>query len=134
MIARDTSDIVEMEATFLRFIGARDLRVARWAHDGTVVAYSARAQAPGGERVIVWDRATGDATLHSFCVYHRQYHPNIPVPYNVAMVALAEGPLLISTVVIDDPAGLRVGMALRAAFEASGRLVFHPVSESEELP
>jgi uncharacterized OB-fold protein len=134
LIARDTSDIAEMEATFLRFIGARDLRVARWEHDGAVVAYSARAPAPGGERMIVWERAAGNATLHSFCIYHRQYHPNIPVPYNVAMVQLAEGPLLISTVVIDDPAALRVGMALRAAFEPSGRLVFHAITEPEGLP
>jgi uncharacterized OB-fold protein len=131
---QDTSDIAELEESFLRFIAGGELRVARWAHDGAVLAYSARSPAPGGERLIAWERASGTAALFSFCVYRRQYDPDFPVPYNVAMVELAEGPRLVSTVVIDDPALLRVGMALRAAFDSSGRLVFHPVPQPEELP
>jgi uncharacterized protein len=126
----DSTDIADLEATFLHFIAARELRVARWVHDGAVLAYAARSPAPGGERRITWERASGRATLFSFCVYHRQYHADFPVPYNVAMVALAEGPQLVSTVITDDPGILRVGMALAAIFEPSGRLVFHALPDA----
>ncbi|MBW4091497.1 MAG: OB-fold domain-containing protein [Proteobacteria bacterium] len=119
------SDIEAFEATFQRLIEARDLRVACWAGSRTVLGYGTRAPSAEGERQVAWVAASGAATLHSFCIYHRAYHADFPPPYNVALVALAEGPHLVSTV-IAAPVELRVGMALTAAFEPSGRLVFHP--------
>jgi len=120
------ADIGTFEATFLEFIAARDLRVARWHHSGEILGYATRAPAPDGARSVRWEKASRSATLHAFTLYHRNYHPDFQVPYNVAEVALAEGPILISTVIVGDPAELRVGMALSAVFEPSGRLVFHP--------
>jgi hypothetical protein len=120
------TDIAAFQDTFQLFIAARELPIARWAHNGAVLSYATRAPAEDGERRVTWASASGNATLHAFCVYHRAYNPDFPVPYNVAEVELAEGPRLVSTVIVDDLARLRVGMALTAAFEPAGRLVFHP--------
>lgn len=75
---------------------------------------------------VEWVRASGQARLASFVVYRRQYHPDFPPPYNVAMVTLAEGPDLISTVTA-ELAALKIGMPLEANFDSAGRLVFAPL-------
>ncbi len=65
-----------------------------------------------------WVEASGDATLHTFAVMHRLYHPGFAdeLPYNIAVVELAEGPRMNARV--DAPNDdLEVGMALKAAFE-----------------
>lgn len=112
--------------TFWRYIKRRELRYPRCAVTGAVLGYTARqsVHAPGG--AVDWFKASGLATLYSYMVFHRPYRQEFPVPYNIAYVELSEGPLLTSTVLIDDLAKLKVGMALRAKFEESGRLVFVP--------
>jgi uncharacterized OB-fold protein len=119
------TDVSAFEATFLQFIAARELPIARWTHNGEILSYATRAPAANGARNVTWSKASGAATLHSFTVYHRQYHPDFPVPYVVAMVELAEGPQLVSTITNAAAKDLRVGMPLIAVFEPSGRLVFH---------
>jgi uncharacterized OB-fold protein len=125
------ADIGTFEATFLGFIAVRDLRIARWDHTGEILGYASRAPAPDGARSVRWEKASGSATLHAFTIYHREYHPDFKVPYNVAEVALAEAPILISTVIVSDQRQLRVGMELSAVFEPSGRLVFHPATSAK---
>jgi hypothetical protein len=77
-----------------------------------------------------WAEASGDATLHTFAVMHRLYDPGFAqeLPYNVAIVELAEGPRMNARV--DAPnEDLEVGMALKAAFEQAGEVsvpVFRP--------
>jgi uncharacterized OB-fold protein len=61
-------------------------------------------------------------------VYRRQYHPDFPVPYNVAAVVLEEGPLLISTIV-SEQREFSIDMPLMAAFDTAGRLIFKPTTE-----
>jgi uncharacterized OB-fold protein len=48
-----------------------------------------------------WQTASGRARLVSWVVYHHGYHPYFAtrLPYNVAVVELAEGPRLISNIV-----------------------------------
>lgn len=50
-----------------------------------------------------WTRATGYGRLVSWVVYHTAYHPAFAsrLPYNVALIALDEGPRLITNIV--DP-------------------------------
>jgi uncharacterized OB-fold protein len=110
----------DLERVFRDFIARRELHVPRCTASGAFVGCGTRS----GE--VEWVKASGAATLYSFVVYRRQYSPDFPVPYNVALVELAEGPRLISTV-IAAPEALRVGMNLRAEFEPSGRLVFRPI-------
>ncbi len=65
-----------------------------------------------------WDTASGLAKLVSWVVYHHAYHPwfAIRLPYNVAVVELAEGPRLTSNVV-DGHARLRIDMPLRLVIQ-----------------
>lgn len=48
-----------------------------------------------------WERASGRGTLLSWVVYHTAYHPAFEgrLPYNVALVQLAEGPRLLTNMV-----------------------------------
>jgi uncharacterized protein len=55
-----------------------------------------------------WERASGRGRLVSWVVYHMAYHEAFAtrLPYNVAIVALEEGPQLITNM-IDDHSALR---------------------------
>lgn len=66
-----------------------------------------------------WQVASGRATLESWTAFHKAYWPDLlpETPYNVCLVRLAEGPLMISNL-IDAPAELRLGMALEVRFVA----------------
>ncbi len=68
-----------------------------------------------------WETASGAARLVSWVVYHTAYHPDFAdkLPYNVAIVALAEGPRLITNIRADH-AALAIGMTLRLAPERAG--------------
>lgn len=65
---------------------------------------------------LAWEEASGRGTLYSFVIYHRQFHPDHPVPYNVAVVELAEGLRIPSSVRL-PPGELQVGMPLRASID-----------------
>lgn len=63
-----------------------------------------------------WEDAAGDATVVSWVVYHRAFHPAFQdrVPYNVVVAQLAEGPRMISNVIgIDGADGLEIDAPLR---------------------
>jgi uncharacterized protein len=68
---------------------------------------------------IEWFDASGDATLYSYVIHHRPLPDwGTEGPRSVAMVQLAEGPRLLSSVVGCDqtPETLTVDMALKATF------------------
>lgn len=64
-------------------------------------------------------RGSGQATLFTFTVARRPTHPRLAdrVPYVIAIVELAEGPRMTSTVVDCDVEELRIGQPLTLAFE-----------------
>lgn len=51
-----------------------------------------------------WHAAGGGGTLYSWVVYHVSFHPDFAdrLPYNVALVALDEGPRMITNIVDDN--------------------------------
>jgi len=64
-----------------------------------------------------WEVASGRASLVSWVVYHRAYHPSVEdrVPYTVALVELEEGPRLVADLPSQDVEGappLRAGLPL----------------------
>lgn len=64
-----------------------------------------------------WRPASGRGTLWSYTIIHHAVHPAVEnrTPYNVALVRLEEGPLLITA--IDSPdEQLQVGAAVTVAF------------------
>ena len=61
-----------------------------------------------------WHQASGKAKLISWVVFHRAFHPAFAdrLPYNVAVVELAEGPRMISNVIVDDAEKLAIDQPL----------------------
>jgi uncharacterized OB-fold protein len=76
-----------------------------------------------------WQSLSGRGKVFSFVVFHRAYHPTWEgkVPYNVALIELDEGPIMLSNVVSIDNAKLEVGLPVQAVFEAIDESLAIPV-------
>lgn len=65
-----------------------------------------------------WKPVSGGGELLSWIVFHKQYLPAYPAPYNVIAVRLDEGPTVISNLIGDPrderPVGRRVKLAVAA--------------------
>lgn len=76
-----------------------------------------------------WRSLSGDGVVEAFVWYLVKLEPHpagLPeVPYNVALVALAEGPRLLTNVVGAGYGELRAGMAVRAQPPFGDVLRFH---------
>ena len=68
-----------------------------------------------------WVKASGEGHIYSFVVFHRVYHPAFEndVPYVVAIVALDEGPRLLSNIVGTPWQDVRCDMRVRVVFDDS---------------
>lgn len=66
-----------------------------------------------------WEVVSGRGTLLTWATFHRAYWPGFrdDVPYDVCVVKLEEGPLVISNFAGPAPQGLRTGLALKAFFD-----------------
>jgi len=66
-----------------------------------------------------WEQVSGSGKVFSFAVFHRVYHPSRQgkVPYNVSLVELDEGPMMLTNVVEVDNAKLDVGQPVQVTFE-----------------
>lgn len=67
-----------------------------------------------------WVEASGRATLHSWVIFHQVYNPGFAdrVPYNVAVVELAEGPRITTNITDCADDALRAGMSLACWYDA----------------
>lgn len=63
---------------------------------------------------------SGIGEVATFTVYRQQYHPDFPPPYVIALIALIEGPRMISNVIDCAPEAVRVGMAVRVSHRLRG--------------
>jgi len=61
--------------------------------------------------------ASGRGRVHSFVVYHRAFSENETPPYGAAVIALEEGPRIVSAV--DDTNGLQVGDIVEAVWSST---------------
>lgn len=66
-----------------------------------------------------WVRVSGRAKVYTWVVIYQRYHPAFAedIPYNVAMVELAEGPRLITNIVGCSNEDIHIGMAVEVVFE-----------------
>lgn len=66
-----------------------------------------------------WFEAGGGGVIHSFTVAHRPAGPAFAgrTPYVVVLVDLDEGPRMLSTLVVEEGAAVRVGQRVMVAFE-----------------
>jgi len=69
----------------------------------------------------------------TFTVYRQQYDPGFAPPYVIALIALNEGPRMISNVVGCAPEAVRVGMPVRLRFERRGERVL-ALFEPDDAP
>lgn len=75
---------------------------------------------------------SGYGELASFTVYRQAYHPDFPVPYVIALIALKEGPRLVSNIVDCAPKDVEVGMRVKVRFEPRGEFVLPLFAPAEE--
>jgi len=66
-----------------------------------------------------WVKVSGKGEVFTFCIYQQPFHPawKDDIPYNVAYVKLAEGPLLMTNIVGCENKDIYIGMPVEAVFE-----------------
>lgn len=64
-----------------------------------------------------WKPVSGRARIWSWVVYHRAYFAESKPPYRVAIVELAEGPLMATNIVDAEDADLAVGAPVEVVFK-----------------
>ena len=66
-----------------------------------------------------WEVVSGNGTLLSWVTFHKPYWPGFAkeVPYDVCLVQLDEGPLLVSNLVGVESGKALVGQRVRVVFE-----------------
>ncbi|MBZ0129561.1 MAG: OB-fold domain-containing protein [Rhodobacteraceae bacterium] len=80
---------------------------------------------------------SGAGEVATFTIYRQSYHPDFPAPYVLALIALAEGPRLISNVIGCAPEQVHIGMAVSVRFVPRGDQVlplFVPVTSPARNP
>lgn len=63
-----------------------------------------------------WEPVSGKGAIWSWVVYRRAYFPGAQVPYAVAIVQLAEGPLMATNIIGAEESALRIGAPVEATF------------------
>jgi len=68
---------------------------------------------------VTWEPVSGRGKVFSFVTFHRTYHKGFTDerPYCVAVIALDEGPRMISNVVGIAPGDVRCDMSVEVVFE-----------------
>jgi uncharacterized OB-fold protein len=105
-------------AEFFDAAGADQLAIRRCTRCSHAFNLEARTCTDCGSTELVWDIATGSATLVSWAVVHHPPHPDFAaqVPFPIGLVELAEGPWINARIVGSDIAELSAGIPLRVAF------------------
>lgn len=107
----------------------RELMVQRCTACGTHRFYP-RALCPACHADgVEWVKVSGRGSVYSFTVVHRAPSPAFAgkVPYALAIVALDEGPHLLSEIVGTQPGDVAIGMRLAVDFQEIGDGVVLPV-------
>jgi uncharacterized OB-fold protein len=101
-----------------------ELRIQRCRSCGDLVHYPklrCPRQGCGGSE-FDWPLMSGKGTVYSFVVAERAFHPAFmpELPYVVAVIELAEGPRLMSSVVGVPPHDVRIGMEVEVVWDDAG--------------
>jgi uncharacterized OB-fold protein len=87
-----------------------------------------------------WQELSGKGTIASWVVFHRGYFDSLSaaLPYNVALIHLAEGLSFISNVINIENANLRIGLPVTVVFDDVDAELsiprFRPLRETEHTP
>ena len=105
-----------------------ELRIQRCGKCGQFTFFP-RVRCPNcGSDDLGWTRAAGTGAIWSFTVVERAVSAACRdvVPYVVALVALAEGPMMMTNIIDCDPGSVSIGMSVE--------VVFHPVDDGRAVP
>jgi uncharacterized OB-fold protein len=114
------------EREYRRFLAEGRFMIQRCRDSGRYLFYPRVAEPSTGSTNLEWVPASGRGTVYSTTVV-RQKPPALP--YNVALIDLAEGPRMMSRVVGAPPGEVRIGMAVIASIvteEGEPLVVFAP--------
>lgn len=80
---------------------------------------------------IEWRTASGKGVIYSYTISRRPAGPAFKdeAPYVVALVDLAEGPRMLSNIVVDDISKVRIGQEVKVTFKDVAEGVSLPVFE-----
>lgn len=65
-----------------------------------------------------WKALCGDGTILSWVIFHREYLPEYKPPYNVVAVQLAEGPIVVSNLIGNEPQGSWIDQKVKITYAA----------------
>lgn len=82
---------------------------------------------------VAWERASGAGEVYSYTVVHRAPSPTFAqqAPYIIAVIALREGPHMMSRLEGVEPAAVRIGMPVQVDFDDIDETVSLPVFRPE---
>ena len=97
----------------------RKLLMPKCASCGTVTFPPTVACPQCSGNDFTWTEMSGRGSVYSFTVYHRLYHPAFKekLPYVVAVIALDEGPRIISNVVGIPADEVRCELPVQVTYE-----------------
>ena len=115
---RPLPDLAGADAPFWQALRAREVRVQRCGNCGTHRFPAARTCPHCRSEDSEWAAVAPTGVIETWCVFHRAYFDGLPVPYTVIQVRLDCGVRLFSNPVEVEPAALRIGLEVEAAFDA----------------
>jgi uncharacterized protein len=127
LVAGTTPTVIEETRPFWEGTLVDELRIQR-------CGACSNLQLPGGpccttclSQDLSWERASGRGTVFSFTVVRHAFHPSFAdqVPYVVADVTLAEGPIVTSNVTGCAPDDVVIGMPVEVWFDEQIEDAFH---------
>lgn len=82
-----------------------------------------------GASKLIWRAVSGEGEVYSYTVVHRAPSKGFAehVPYVVAVVALKEGPHMMTRLIQVQPDAVRIGMRVQAEFEKQDDEITLPV-------
>jgi uncharacterized protein len=110
-------DIAGADAPFWQALRRREVRVQRCGDCRTYRFPAARTCPYCRSEQSDWSAVAPTGVVETWCVFHRAYFDGLPVPYTVIQVRLDCGVRLFSNPVEVEPAALRIGMPVEAAFD-----------------
>ncbi len=115
------------DRVYQEYLGKGELRIQRCGDCGKQVFYPRLACTGCGGIKLEWVQPSGRGTVHAVSIVNRQTEKG--GPYNVVLVDLAEGARMMGRVDGVDNADVKIGMAVKAKIDSSGKapfVVFEP--------
>ena len=114
---RPLPDIAGADAPFWQALRKRELCVQRCGSCGEHRFPAARTCSRCRSEQSEWTAVEPTGVIETWCVFHRAYFDDLPVPYTVIQVRLDCGVRLFSNPLEVETNALRIGLPVEAAFD-----------------